>query len=432
MKTLRPWLRLETAIAVGVLCCFVVLGWLDHVRTVRAIDRFDTYSSYDFQQGGYRAWFDLLRREGVRVDRYTRRPAYLSDVVTTLIVANNIFDTLLRQQSGQEAGRYSSGDYERLRRWVQGGGRLVWLADQSSATDVAFSSPLPRAGLAPAASGLRLPFIVNTGRAHQAAVALMPSPLTLGVTTISGSSSLRIPFNASPHVTPLIADDRGSIVAWYGLGKGTVIVVTDETLFDNARLGRADNARLAFNLATYGLEKGQTVAFEEWSHGYQTGDTWWTVLPRTLQVAIALATSALLLLLFGAMWRFGPPALPADTSERTSEEYVNSMAALLERGRAARTATRDLAQIALHAAARSVGLPDVTPASAIATRLRGSDAGDRRAHDLMTLERLAAYEHPTTTELVQAAQLSRTLRKDLSVNGSPALQPRRSAPRRSA
>jgi hypothetical protein len=432
VNALRRPLHLETAIAVGVLCCFVVLGWLDHVRTVRAVERFDTYSSYDFQQGGFHAWFDLLRREGVRVDRYTQRPAYLSDVVATLIVANNVFDTLLRQQSGQAVGRYSSGDYDRLRRWVQSGGRLVWLADQSSAMDVSFFSPLPRAGVAPAATSLRLPFIINTGRAHHAAVALMPSPLTDGVTSISGSSSLRIPFNASPQVTPLVADDHGSIVAWYGLGKGTIVVVTDETLFDNARLGRADNARLAFNIATYGLNKGQTVAFEEWSHGYQSGDTWWTVLPRTFQVAIALTATGLALLLFGAMWRFGPPALPADTSERTSEEYVHSMAALLERGRAARSAVRDLAQIALHAAARSVGLPDATPATAIATRLRGSDAGDRRAHDLITLERLAAYEHPTTSELVQAARLSHTLRKDLSVNGSIALQPRRSAARRSA
>jgi hypothetical protein len=274
--------------------------------------------------------------------------------------------------------------------------------------------------------------VANAGRAHRAAVTLIPSPLTTGVSSISGSSTLRIPFNASPQVTPLVADDRGSIVAWYELGKGTIVVVTDETLFDNARLGRADNARLALNLATFGVGKGQTVAFEEWSHGYQTGDTWWAVLPRTLRVAIALSASAFVLWLFGATWRFGPPAVPPDATERTSEEYVNSMAVLLERGRATRIAIRDLAQIALHAAARSVGLPDATPASAIAVRLRGSDAGDRRAHDLLTLERLAGYEHPTTAELVQAARLSRALRKDLSVNGSPAIQPRRSAARRSA
>lgn len=431
MNLVRSALRLETIIAAAVLGCFVVLGWLDHERTVRATERLDTYSSYDFQQGGYHAWFDLLRREGVHVARYTRRPAYLNDDVATLIVANNAFDMVVRAQSQQIAGQYSSGDYDRLRQWVQGGGRLVWLVDQSQAMDMTYFSPLVRPG-ASTAAGLRLPFVTSAGRPHHGALALFLSPLTDGVSSISGTSRLRIPFNASPHVTPLFADDRGTIVGWYELGKGTVVVVTDETLFDNARLARADNARLAFNLATFGLGKGQTVAFEEWSHGYQTGDTWWTILPRTLQIAIAVAAIAFALWLAGAMWRFGPPAVLPTITERTSEEYLHSMAALLQRGGAGRNATRELAQIALHAAAQSAGLPDTAPASAIAVRMRGSDAGDRRAHDLVTLERLAGYQHPTTAELLQAARLSYSVRKDLSANAAIAVQPRRSSARRSA
>lgn len=431
VTSLRSLLRVETIIAVAVLCCFVVLAWLDHERTIRAVERLDTYSSYDFQQGGYHAWFDLLAREGMRVTRYTRRPAYLSDDVTTLIIANNVFDTLMREQNQQVAGQYATGDYDRLRQWVRSGGRLVWLVDQSQAMDTAFFAPNARRDGSPSA-GLRLPFVTNVGRPRGAAVVVSRSPLSDGVSSISGTGRLRIPFNASPHVTPLIADDRGTVVGWYGLGKGTIVVVTDETLFDNARLARADNARLAFNLASFGLGKGQTVAFEEWSHGYQTGDTWWTILPRKFQIAIAVAGSALALWLLGAMWRFGPPSVAPDTSERTSEEYVRSMAVLLERGKASRIAIRDLAQIALRAAAQSVGLPDSSAASAIAVRLRGSDAGDRRAHDVLTLERLAGYGRPTNAELLQAARLSRSLRKDLSVNGSPTVQPRRSAARRSA
>jgi len=430
MKILRSLLRIDTLIAAGVLGCFILLGWLDHERQVRAALRFDTYSSYDYQSGGYHAWFDLLRKEGVHVDHYTRRPAYLNDDVATLIVANNVFGALVREENGQPAGVYASGDLDRLRRWVQSGGRLVWLVDQSSAMDTG-SMTIVRLH-DEATPDLRLPFIVSKGRTHGDAVALAPSPLTMGVSTISGSGDLRIPFNSSPHVTPLIADAGGSIVVWYGLGKGTIVVVTDETLFDNNRLGRADNARLAFNLASYGVNRKQTVAFEEWSHGYQTGDTWWTIMPRTLQVAIAVAGGALLLLLVGGIWRFGPPARLPATDERTSQEYLASMATLLERGRASRSAVRDLARIALHAAAASVGLPDATPATAIATRLRGSDGGDRRAHDVITLERLAGYEHPTDAELVQAARLSRTLRKDLKPDGSFAVQPRRSAARRSA
>ncbi len=429
MRSLRS---AEVLIACAVLICFVLLGWFDYTRRARSIERFDTFSSYDFHHGGYRAWYDLLRREGIHVVRYERRPAYLNDSIATLIVANNIFDAMLRQQVGQSGGSYTDADLENLHRWVASGGRLVWLVDQATALAT------PRIGVVgdvrklPDNASLRLPFVSQSGRSTDAAVPIAPSALTDGVHLLSGSSRLRIPFDANPEVTPLVADDKGSVVAWYALGKGTVVVVTDETLFENSRMAKADNARLAFNLAAFGLEPGDTVAFEEWTHGYQSGDTWWSITPWPMRLGLGVIFAALVLLLLGATWRFGPAARLPENLERTSEEYLISMAALLDRGRAARKAIRDLAQIALHAAARSVGLPDSAPASSIALRLRGSEAGDRRAHDVVTLERLAGYEEPTSAELVQAAQLSRALRKELKPDGLQHLHPRRTPARRSA
>ncbi|MDQ6766503.1 MAG: DUF4350 domain-containing protein [Candidatus Eremiobacteraeota bacterium] len=430
------WLRsTEVVIALAVLVCFVLLGWLDYQRSLHAVERFDTFSSYDYQRGGYHAWYDLLRREGIRATRQERRPAYLSDPVATLIVANNVFDALLREQARQSIGYYTDADCAALHRWVTAGGHLVWLVDQASA----LSAPMGGAGkgtCAPLsrerASSLYLPGVARSTATKDAAVAIAPSALTEGVRSLSGSSNLRIPFGGDPNVTPLVADDKGSVVAWYQLGKGSVVIVTDETLFQNSRIGKADNARLAFNLAGLNLRPGDTVAFDEWTHGYQSGDTWWSIMPRTLQVALSIMGGALLLLLLGATWRFGPAARLPENIERTSHEYLLSMAALLERGGARRQAIRDLAQIALHAAARSTGLADSAPAAAIATRLRGSEAGDRRAHDLLTLERLSGYEQPSSAELVQAARLSRDLRKELSFDGSQAIQPRRTATRRSA
>lgn len=240
-----------------------------------------------------------------------------------------------------------------------------------------------------------------------------------------------MPFDANPGVTPLIADRAGTVVGWYNLGKGTVVVVTDESLFENSRLNKADNAQLAYNVAAQGLRPGDTVAFEEWSHGYQSGDNWWTIMPWTLQLALSIAGGALLLLLVGGVWRFGPPAQVLENNERTSEEYLVSMASLLDRGRARRKAVADLAQIALRTAARSVGMRESSPASLIATRLRGSEAGDRRAHDLLTLERLSGFQEPSAAELVQAARLSRDIRKELTFDGLH-IQPRRTVTRRSA
>jgi len=425
-------LRIEVVIASAALVLFVLLGWSNYEMRRRAVETVESYSSYDFQRGGYHAWFDLLRREGIHVARYERRPAYLNDSVATLIVATNDFDTQLRAKEQLPTGQYATSDLVKLHDWVVAGGRLVWLVDQATATDDETKQRLRKLFGLHSHGSLRLPLVSQSGTSSDAAIPIVPSPLTDGVATLSGTSGLRIPFDADPEMTPLFADDRGSVVAWYALGRGSVVIVTDETLFENGRIAKADNARLAYNLAAFGLAPGDMVAFEEWTHGYQTGDTWWSVTPWPMRLGLSVIFSALALALLGAVWRFGPAAKLPDNTERTSEEYVTSMAMLLDRGRAARKAIHDLGQIALHAAARSVGLPDSAPASLIATRLRGSEAGDRRAHDLITLERLTGYEHPSPAELIQAAQLSHTLRKDLSLDGFQHIQPRRSAARRSA
>jgi uncharacterized protein DUF4350 len=432
MRALRST---EVLVALVIVILFLLLGWFDYRRQTRAVERFDTFSSYDFQHGGYRAWYDVLNREGIRVTRYQRRPAYLNYSISTLIIANNVFDLGLRAQVGQQIGTYTQSDFDKLRKWVESGGRLVWLIDQATGVSTpseAVSHAARKLLGAETAPSLHIPGVSRNGPEKDAAMSIATSSLTDGVRSLSGTSRLRMPFDSNPGVTPLIVDHAGAVVGWYNLGKGAVVVVTDETLFENSRLNKADNARLAYNVATQGLRPGDTVAFEEWSHGYQTGDTWWTIMPWQLQVALGIAGGALLLLLIGATWRFGPAAQLLENNERTSQEYLVSMASLLDRGRARRKAMADLAQIALRAAARSVGMPETSPASLIATRLRGSETGDRRAHDLLTLERLSGFQDPSAAELVQAARLSRNIRKELTFDGLHHIQPRRSATRRSA
>jgi hypothetical protein len=433
MRSLRST---EVLIALALVTIFGLLGWFDYRRQANTIETFDTFSSYDFQRGGYRAWYDLLNREGIRVTRYQRRPAYLNDSISTLVIANNEFDAALREEVGQPTGIYAESDHAALRKWVSSGGRLVWLIDQATGVSspdmpISFTLRKLREGVG-AKKILDLPGVTRNGPGKDAAIPIATSPFTDGVGALSGTSRLRMAFNANPSVTPLIADNAGAVVGWYNIGKGAVVVVTDETLFENSRLNKADNARLAYNIAAQGLRPGDTVAFEEWSHGYQSGDTWWTIMPHTLQAALGIAAGALLLLLIGATWRFGPAAQLFENNERTSEEYLVSMASLLDRGGARRKAIADLAQIALRTAARSVGMPEASPASLIATRLRGSEAGDRRAHDLLTLERLSGFQQPSAAELVQAARLSRDIRKELTFDGLHHIQPRRTVTRRSA
>jgi len=238
-------LRIEVVIASAALVLFVLLGWSNYEMRRRAVETVESYSSYDFQRGGYHAWFDLLRREGIHVARYERRPAYLNDSVATLIVATNDFDTQLRAKEQLPTGQYATSDLVKLHDWVVAGGRLVWLVDQATATDDETKQRLRKLFGLHSHGSLRLPLVSQSGTSSDAAIPIVPSPLTDGVATLSGTSGLRIPFDADPEMTPLFADDRGSVVAWYALGRGSVVIVTDETLFENGRIAKDDNARLA-------------------------------------------------------------------------------------------------------------------------------------------------------------------------------------------
>lgn len=431
MKLLRSPQSIEIVIALAVVLCFIAIGVLDyHVRKTAA-QRYDTMSSYDFQSGGYRAWYDLLRREGAHVDRFQMRPAFLTDAVGTLIVANNINDAIARSAIDAPSSTYAPADIDALRKWVSAGGRLVWLVDAASG-DATASINVEQLTPGTSDASLEVPSVASKGSQRDDAIAIAAVPLTNGVHALSGKSSLRIPFSGNFAVTPLVADNRGTVVGEYPLGKGSVVIVTDESLFQNSRIAKADNARLAYNLAVQGLSQHEAVAFEEWTHGYQAGDTWWSILPQPFKVAFSIICLAALLMLAGAVWRFGPTARLAENTERTSQEYVVSMAALLQRGNATRKAVRDLAEIGLHRAARSMGLPDATPASKIAARIRGTQSGDQRADDIVALERLAGYEHPTGAELVLAARLSHSLRKEFGSDGFDRIEPRRTASGRSA
>jgi hypothetical protein len=279
-------------------------------------------------------------------------------------------------------------------------------------------------------SPLELPSVVAASSQKDNARPVASSYLATGVRSVLGASALRIPFHDAWGLTPALVDHLGTVAGWYSLGKGTVTVVTDESLFENGRLNQADNARFAYNLATLQSAPGQTIAFDEWSHGYQQGDTWWSILPSQFRLAFGIIAGALVLLLIGAAWRFGPALALPENTERTSHEYLTSFANLLERGNAARAAVRDLMQLAQHSAAGSVGLPDSASLSSIAARIRAS--GNQQLADyLIELERIAGFEQPTATELVRAASLAIDLRKEFARDGFD-IGPRRSTARRSA
>ncbi len=99
----------------------------------------DTFSSTDYRSGGYAAWYTLLQREGIAVERFERRPVELDRTIDTLIAANPVVP------AGNDVRR--PPDRAALARWVRAGGRLIALGARD-----------PLAGSGPKIAGVRTPY----------------------------------------------------------------------------------------------------------------------------------------------------------------------------------------------------------------------------------------------------------------------------------
>jgi hypothetical protein len=76
-----------------------------------------THASGDYSFGGYRAWYELMAREGVGVTRFRRHhDALRENKIDTLVVA--FPDAPVRSA-------WDANEHAALRAWVRGGGRLV-------------------------------------------------------------------------------------------------------------------------------------------------------------------------------------------------------------------------------------------------------------------------------------------------------------------
>ncbi len=397
-----PWLEVAIlALSFGVL---VALALANIRENEQAVSQLDSYSSYDAKSGGYRAWADLLTREGVAVDRFEMRPAFLDKSIGTLVYAEPLdFDPRQEEQTRV--------DVRQLDAWIRAGGRLLYLGHDDTAADekllalphsTAAKKKAPKKG-AHAKPAPPPPKIV----APRPVIA--PELAAFGVAHIESRGILRFVPDTGTRV--LLGDRAGAIVVRYSLGRGNVTSVIDESIFTNGRLALADHARLAYALlATPGTGR---VAFDEAVHGYEAPLNWWDLVPRALVVSFVLGVAAIAIAIVGGAIRFGPPIVPPIRDDRASGEFIDSVAALYLRGKAVRKALLDAWTSTKRAAAARAGLPDDAPLQDIAARVEGSDVQS----DLIALERIATNAFPDETNLVRGMALAQRLRKEFATHG---------------
>jgi hypothetical protein len=371
----------EIVLIVLAVAALVTLSVLE--KSQKAAEAPDSYSTYDTKSGGYKAFYELLDREGIRVERFEQRPAFLDDSTDTLVYAEPLsFDPRQVESTKQDA-------YD-VEAWVRRGGRLLYLGFDDGASKEKI---------------LALPHSAPAGKARP--IVIDPALRDAGVTSVGVLSSGLRWKTSGQHV--LVDDGRGPAILTYPFGKGTVTTIVDQTAFDDENLAIGDRARLALALAAPGRDRG-IVAFDETIHGYYTPEHWWQIVPRPFAIALGIALVALLVALAGAMLRLGPPIVPRARDDRTSSDFIDALSTLLERGHASGMALDEAVASATRSIGRGVGAGDDATPAQVAERIESAQG---RA-DFREMTYLAASGAHEPQNLVRAVALAQRLRKEFA------------------
>ncbi len=391
VAALRRLPPLETAVLVLAVAALAGLGFAGRRQTDSSL-QIDSLSTYDAASGGYRAFYDILAREGLEVERFRAPLTFLDSSVDTLVyVEPGVFNPHQIVPAASEVAA--------LEAWVRGGGRLLYIGQDNEAA---------RRGI------LHLPESTHAaGRVHPAAVSA--GYAALGVARLSPLTYLRWKRSGTARRARVLVDDgRGPLALTYPFGRGRVTALIDEGIFENALIATGDRARFAYALARPG-RPGGVVAFDEMIHGYTISERWWTLVPRGFAVALCLALATILVAIAGAAVRFGPPLVAPEARDRSSADFIAAFASLLERGRAARAALADAYASTARALLRSLGLAEGTPPAQIVARIERADLRE----DFRSLAALAEREDLRPADFVRGVALASRLRKEFAAHGRP-------------
>lgn len=143
--------------------------------------------------------------------------------------------------------------------------------------------------------------------------------------------------NNLPQEFHLAGHGNAAVLAGRPLGEGMVYLLLDEGAWTNEGFDQADNAATLARLLKRRLDHGGVLGFDEYRHGYGRVESF-TTLFLSLPGAKSFAAMALAWGLFW-MWastrRLSPPDEYRETERRTALEYIESVAAMNQRARAA-------------------------------------------------------------------------------------------------
>lgn len=321
-----------------------------------------TSSSFSTKPRGMAAYAELLGASGHPVDRVG---GSLEDAALTggetLVVAGAALD---------------DDDVDALVRFVQSGGRGVLLGRDT----------------APAAGALvDGNLAIRPDEEEAVARVAAPTAETAGVSEVVFAGGERL-VSAGPMLPILASPDGLVVAAAASVGAGRVVLIADETPFENRVLAEADNA--AFGLAVAG-PSGRPVVFSE---GTRAGRGI-AAIPREWRNALLAGLLAVFLAMWSAGRRFGPPEDEGRELAPPRRAYVDAMAATLVKTRQPESALAPLRAAARERIRRQATLPP--DADERQLRKAGADLG------LSASETAAVFDRVHNDE--QAMDLGRAM-----------------------
>jgi hypothetical protein len=162
-------------------------------------------------------------------------------------------------------------------------------------------------------------------------------------------SSTRKPGPGAPETNPsplahdtdparwqLAGDRRGGVLFRIPVGQGAVYVLLDEFAWTNAGLDQGGNARVLAELLGREI-RGGVLAFDEYRHGHGRTESFLTYLLNLPGSSALMWLAAIWALLYfhGRNVRLKPVEPYVERERRTAQEYIDAVAQLYERARAA-------------------------------------------------------------------------------------------------
>jgi Domain of unknown function (DUF4350) len=290
----------RTWIAVGVLGGAIVLVNVALVlaRHYTSDPGGATSSSYATAPTGLAAYADLLARDGRRVTQLRDAPARVRlDPGSTVVLLDP--DVVRR------------ADADALQRFLVAGGRLVaGGAEAPGWLDAVLRRPPSWSG-----EGIR----VARTRARV--------PETAGVRRVETAG--RGSWARAGQARPVLGAGGHGLLLVTQYDRGRIALLADASPLQNRFLAHADNAKLGLSLAG---PSGRPVAFVESVHGYGRASGFGAI-PTSWRFALGGLVLAALVLIWARGRRLGPPEALERQLPPPRREYVDAMAALLERSR---------------------------------------------------------------------------------------------------